>query len=324
VQLRQINTDMIHVQRAVSESQDSIRHILKARYYQSRKENQPLLDSSNAQIQHRAAHYHQAISTAQYQLMQDLQKQLDALNDVANQIRQKQIELNDLTRQQQQKSHILEAEQQRKSLTVATLSQEMQSKKNRLEQLLANEKNLTNLINKLNRIQQAQKRTAKKTVTLETSPLTKSIATKSLAPPLPDRPGKEGGVFAALKGKLSLPVAGTITARFGEPRAEGTTWKGIFIQAQVGQSVKAIAEGKIVFAQWLRGFGNMIIVDHGEGYMSLYGQNESLIKQVGALVKKGEPIALVGHHAESQEAGVYLEIRRYGQPQNPLKWALTA
>ena len=92
----------------------------------------------------------------------------------------------------------------------------------------------------------------------------------------------DGSPFSSLKGRLSLPVRGELANRFGSPRADGgITWKGLFIRSAMGGDVKAIAGGRVVFADWLRGFGNLMIVDHGSSYMSLYGNNETIHKKVG-------------------------------------------
>jgi septal ring factor EnvC (AmiA/AmiB activator) len=109
--------------------------------------------------------------------------------------------------------------------------------------------------------------------------------------------------------------------RFGARReGGGVSWKGLFIRATQGAAVKAIATGQVVFADWLRGFGNLIIVDHGEGYMSLYSNNESLYKQVGEKVQPGDAIATVGNSGGQPEPGLYFEMRHQSRPVNPLLW----
>jgi septal ring factor EnvC (AmiA/AmiB activator) len=134
-------------------------------------------------------------------------------------------------------------------------------------------------------------------------------------------PGRVGGAFGALRGKLKLPVAGQIANYFGSARADGgTTWKGLFIRAADGAPVRAVAAGVVVFADWLRGFGNLMIVDHGEGYMSLYSNNESLYKQAGDAVKTGETIATVGNSGGQESPGVYFELRHQSRPINPMTW----
>jgi septal ring factor EnvC (AmiA/AmiB activator) len=137
---------------------------------------------------------------------------------------------------------------------------------------------------------------------------------------LPDRTF-DGKPFASLKGKLSLPVKGSITNKFGAQRPDSTVlWKGLFVRASANQSVKTVAAGRVVFADWLRGFGNLLIVDHGNGYMSLYGNNETLYKQVGDVLNGGDTIASVGNSGGNDESGLYFELRHEGIPLDPTKW----
>jgi murein hydrolase activator len=133
--------------------------------------------------------------------------------------------------------------------------------------------------------------------------------------------GFVGLAFESLRGKLKLPARGELAGRFGTPRENGSlTWKGVFIKAESGQSVRAVADGRVVFADWLRGFGNLLILDHGSGYMSLYGNNESLLKSVGENTQAGENIASVGSTGGALESGVYFELRHEGKPFDPMKW----
>lgn len=127
--------------------------------------------------------------------------------------------------------------------------------------------------------------------------------------------------FPTLKGHLRLPVRGELMNRYGSPREEGgVTWRGLFIRAAVGDVVHAVADGRVVYADWLRGFGNLLILDHGGGYMSLYGYNEGLLRQVGDAVKGGEAVAQVGASGGAEESGLYFELRYDGKPFDPLRW----
>jgi septal ring factor EnvC (AmiA/AmiB activator) len=137
---------------------------------------------------------------------------------------------------------------------------------------------------------------------------------------LPDASG-DGNPFAQLKGQLRLPVRGELRNRFGGQREDsGLSWKGLFIAAPAGQDVKAIAAGRVVFADWLRGFGNLLIIDHGAGYMSLYGYNEALYKQVGETARGGETVAAVGNSGGNGDSGLYFEVRYQGKAFDPLGW----
>ena len=136
--------------------------------------------------------------------------------------------------------------------------------------------------------------------------------------------GPEGpeGLFSSLRGKLRLPVRGELLARFGSPHPEGSgSSKGVFIRSAEGQQVRAVAAGRVVFADWMRGFGNLLIVDHGETYLSVYGNNETLLKQPGDAVSPGEAVAIVGSTGGSAETGLYFELRHLGKAFDPLRWS---
>ncbi len=127
--------------------------------------------------------------------------------------------------------------------------------------------------------------------------------------------------FVSLKGRLDLPVRGELMNRYGTPREEtGTTWKGLFIRSVSGETVHAVADGRVVYADWLRGFGNLLILDHGSGYMSLYANNDGLLRKVGESVRGGDPIAHVGASGGNVDSGLYFELRRDGKPFDPLGW----
>ena len=139
--------------------------------------------------------------------------------------------------------------------------------------------------------------------------------------PEPSEGGSEQSSFAQLKGKLRLPIRGELVNRFGARRSEGgPQWKGLFIRAVSGQDVRVVATGRVVFAEWMRGFGNLLIVDHGADYLTIYGNNESVLKAVGEEVRTGDAVATVGATGGSPESGLYFEIRRQGKPFDPLKW----
>ena len=126
--------------------------------------------------------------------------------------------------------------------------------------------------------------------------------------------------FAALRGRLPWPASGRIVSRFGTPRLGGLFWDGVMISAPEGREVRAVHHGRVAFADWLRGLGLLMIVDHGDGYMTLYGHNQSLFKEVGDWVEADEAIALVGSSGGRERAGVYFGVRFKGRPVDPAKW----
>lgn len=127
--------------------------------------------------------------------------------------------------------------------------------------------------------------------------------------------------FETLKGRLRLPVRGELMNRYGAAREEsGSSWKGLFIRAASGEMVRAVADGRVVYADWLRGFGNLLILDHGKGFMSLYAYNDGLLRQVGEKVRAGDPVASVGSSGGQADSGLYFELRRDGKPFDPMRW----
>ncbi len=127
--------------------------------------------------------------------------------------------------------------------------------------------------------------------------------------------------FSKARGSLPWPVQGTITQRFGRPRNQGKMrWQGVRLKAEAGALVAAVHHGRVVYADWLRGSGLLLVIDHGEGYMSLYAHNESLLREVGDWVTAGAPVATVGDSGGQTEPGLYFEIRKDGKPTDPQRW----
>jgi septal ring factor EnvC (AmiA/AmiB activator) len=132
-----------------------------------------------------------------------------------------------------------------------------------------------------------------------------------------------GGAFAQLRGQLRLPVRGTLVGRFGAPRGTGgATWKGVFVATDSGADVHAVAAGRVVFADDLRGFGNLVIVDHGDQYLSIYGNNAALLRRTGDAVKAGDVIARAGNSSGDEQTGLYFELRFRGRPFDPMNWTV--
>jgi len=149
--------------------------------------------------------------------------------------------------------------------------------------------------------------------------LTRLIA--ELSSILSDYPITSEQPFTAHKGRLTWPVAGTLLHDFGQPRVGGNIkWNGVVLAAPRGREVRAVYHGRVAFADWLAGMGLLVIVDHGEGYMTLYGYNETILKNTGDWVAPGDVIATVGDSGGRPQAGLYFELRRGTKPENPRRW----
>ena len=147
-------------------------------------------------------------------------------------------------------------------------------------------------------------------------------ARTTLGPMVSSDGANYGGAFSAARGKLPWPVNGRLLARFGDARGSDARakWDGVMISANPGTQVRAVHGGRVVFADWLRGAGLLVILDHGNGYLSLYGHNQSLLKNAGDIVKAGEAISTVGDSGGQDAAGLYFAIRQQGRPADPSQW----
>ena len=231
----------------------------------------------------------------------------------------------ELKTKQEAEKKTLEQQKKQKSKVVKTLSNEISAQRGEIKKLSRDEKNLSNLVERLAKIIPKKIKKSIKKSKKYTSIDSIDEKPEQVVASVDETPSNDyaGSNFSALKGKLRLPARGELMNRFGSKREDtGITWKGLFIKAAEGADVKTVASGRVVFADWMRGFGNLIIVDHGSGYMSLYGNNQAVLKNVGDEVTAGDAIAAVGNSGGNDSNGVYYELRRNSQPFDPLSWSL--
>ena len=214
-----------------------------------------------------------------------------------------------LRKKKEKNAKKLEKRKKAKKITLSKISKKLKSQKSKKQKLQQDEKKLSNLVKNLMlklKAEEKKRRVEKKEIT-DKKKIVDIEAYKIN--------------FAKLKKKLKLPIKGKIIHKYNSKRRDtGTRWKGLFIKAKEGSNVTSVASGQVVFSDWLRGFGNIIIIDHGKSYMSLYGNNDSLLKQKGEYIKGGDVIALSGNSGGNKNNGLYYELRHNGKPFNPLKW----
>lgn len=214
-----------------------------------------------------------------------------------------------LRKKKEKNAKKLEKRKEAKKITLSKISKKLKSQKSKKQKLQQDEKKLSNLVKNLMlklKAEEKRRRLGKKEIT-DKKKIVDIEAYKIN--------------FAKLKKKLKLPIKGKIIHKYNSKRRDtGTRWKGLFIKAKEGSNVTSVASGQVVFSDWLRGFGNIIIIDHGKSYMSLYGNNDSLLKQKGEYIKGGDVIALSGNSGGNKNNGLYYELRHNGKPFNPLKW----
>ncbi len=234
--------------------------------------------------------YHGYLSRARLDLMNDLGLVLEQLNET---LQQQEIQRNDLRRladRQDVELRHLEAARVVREQALRTVEGRVQTRQQQLAELERDAAELAQLLDEL------------------------ASALADIPPEI------EVPSIADLRGQLSHPVRGEIRHRFGEARAGDLTWNGWLIEAPVGTDVSAIAYGRVAYSDWLRGYGLILIIDHGDGFMSLYAHNEALLRDVGDWVRPGDVIASVGNSSGSGQSGLYFELRRNGQPINPTGW----
>ncbi|MCX7170234.1 MAG: peptidoglycan DD-metalloendopeptidase family protein [Proteobacteria bacterium] len=281
-----------------------------------------LLAGSDPNQAARDLHYLTLLSRAKADLLGVLRTTLAEKHKLAAAARSKRDELVAVEQQQQQQRVALLAQQQRHQAVMARLADKIKLQQREIGALKRDEQRLGKLIEGLARIVAKAARSPRPAPVKPGRRAAQAPAQAPLNNQLTPETLSFSGNFARLKGSLHLPVRGQLANRFGTPRAEsGATWKGLFIRAAEGGEVKAIAPGRVVFADWLRGFGNLLILDHGDTFLSVYGNNQSLFRQVGDTVTAGEVIATIGNSGGNPESGLYFELRQQGQAVDPLKWA---
>ncbi len=241
----------------------------------------------------RSSVYFQYFHLARQQQLEQIDQSLADLSDDQRQLYSEQKKQNALYQTRKQQQQQLNAQNKQRQLTLNQLERKIDQQSDRITELKAEEKALQQVFT--------------------------SIAKK--AEKKPAKAYKSTTQFSKLKGQLPWPLKGKVSARFGTKRNLGKlTWQGIMIDAPSGKEVRSIASGQVVFSGWLRGFGLLIIVDHGDKYMTLYGNNQTLLKEVGDMVDANELIAQSGDKGIRQYAGLYFEIRYKGSPTNPKNW----
>jgi len=265
---------------------------VRAAYVMGRQQRlKILLNQQEPAVVSRMLVYYDYLNRARVSQMAQISSILHDLQQTEREIAGQNERLQSLRVIEQDEQQQLAASRQQRQRVLRELDRDLQDKGARLARLQQDAQQLQALIRKLQQ-------------TLDELPQVKTD----------ERPLK------ALKGQLSWPLKGRLLARFGSRKAGNLRWDGVMIGAPEGRKVKAVHRGRVAFADWLRGFGLLLIIDHGDGYMTLYGNNQSLFKETGEWVEAGEPVALAGSSGGRRESGVYFGIRVKGKAVNPRKW----
>ena len=328
--LAQLRADNDATRLSVTRQQQQLAQLLNQQYMSGRDDTAKLLMNGQDPNQlTRNLHYYAYLAQARSALIASLQAGLARLDKLAQEQQQKQVQLDSIRQQRLAQRQQLEVQRQEKRRVIDKLGAQIQSQRKEIATLERNEKHLTQIVEALAKAAAkraaAEKAAAARRKHHKPAHKRSQEAIQETPRSRPETSLPEAAItgtsFGRLKGRLELPVHGELVHRFGTPRERGgSLWKGLFFKARAGQPVHVVAAGRVVFANWLRGFGNLIIVDHGNGYMSLYSNNETLYKQVGDAVRAGETIAAVGNSGGDPDAGLYFELRYQSRAFDPMSW----
>jgi septal ring factor EnvC (AmiA/AmiB activator) len=272
-----------------------------------------LLAGGDPNVAARDRHFLALLSRAKADLIAGLKRDAAETRRLTEVVRERSEKLADLVHREEQERANLRQRQQERQVVLAKISKQIKEQRREIDTLKHNESRLANLIESLAK-RPVRSKPAKPARSGKGSelPLAQTVTAE------PDNPT---GAFARLRGKLIRPAAGAVAGRFGARRDDGqSVWKGLFIRAAEGADVRAVAPGVVVFADWLRGYGNLLIIDHDDDFLSVYGNNQSLLADVGQKVGAGKAVATVGASGGQPESGLYFELRHRGRAFDPLKW----
>lgn len=350
-QLARVEAEQREVESRIAARRDELADWLRRHYVHGAADGvAPLLSARDPNQLARDAHYLEYLGRARLALIDDLRADLSEKAARAADIALRRDRVAGLEAEQRKQRTALEAVEATRKKALTAIAAQLSTQKREVSALREDEQRLARLIDTLvQRAREAaareaarraaeqraaERRAAAERLAAQRAAQDRGDAGSTTTPPAPRRaepvvaevrksagPTPTGVAFGQLRGQLRFPVRGELVGRFGAQRAEGgTTWKGVFIRATSGSDVRAVASGEVVYSDWLRGYGNLLIIDHGSDYLSVYGNNDALLKVVGDAVGGGEAIASVGASGGGADSGLYFEIRHQGRPLDPMQW----
>ena len=289
--ITELNTNLVSQKARLKEHQQLLAHLARRAYLNGQQEYLKLLINQQdpADIQ-RMLSYYRYLQLAHVTEIDQLEAAISALLETQQQLTEVTLLAKQTLTELNQQQGALNERRSEHAQLLALLVNDYQDNQIKLDRMVKDEARLADLLTRLRRQPEAT-------------------------------PDPDFKPFASARNQLNWPVNGTIKHRYGQRRT-GTTqrWHGVFFATSSGAEVRAVHGGRVAFADWLRGFGLLIIVDHGEEYMSIYGQNQLVIPEAGSWVEKGELIAHSGASTGGNDSGLYFEIRHHGKPLDPAKW----
>ncbi len=288
---QQLGNDLVEHEAHLGEQSTELAAQVRAAYMSGNQEKvKMLLNQRDPATLGRVMAYYRYLNDYRAENILAVMEQIRRLDELRKQIAVEETRLAELVRGRYAELGRLNTSQASRQALLASLRKKIADEGQEVERLAAQEQDLTRLISELTSI-------------------------------LSDYPISSEQPFTSHKGRLTWPIVGTLLHDFGQPRVRGKLkWNGVVMAAPRGQEVRAVYHGRIAFADWLAGMGLLVIVDHGEGYMTLYGYNETVLKNAGDWVAPGDVIATVGDSGGQQQTGLYFELRRGTRPVDPRQW----
>ena len=342
--LEKLSVSQEALETAVAQQRNRLEKMLRGQYVGGQDDRvKLLLSGDNPNRIARELRYLGYVSAEQSKAIDILQQNLAAIEANKLDAEEARNALEDIAEEQREQKALLEKEKNKRKALLSQLSTQLSSQRKQAGNLTRDEERLSSLVEKLAaliaqqrkaeeeeakrraRAKAEQKQAAKGRSADKSAERPEAGPAKAASKAAPESepeppPANDGSGFASLRGKLKSPVKGELVASFGARRADGPNWKGLFIKAAEGAEVKTIAAGEIIFADWMRGFGNLLVVDHGGQYMTIYGNNQSLLKRPGDKLKAGDVIATVGNSGGNEQSGLYFEMRYQGRAIDPSSW----
>ena len=353
-QLTALSKNQQELETSIAKQRARLSKILRNQYQNRQQDHLKLmLSGENPNQIGRELRYLGYVSLAQSKVITELDNNLRAVEENKTKAEEARAALEEIAQEQREQKALLEKEKNNRKGLVTKLSSKLQNQRKEAGNLAKDEERLASLVDRLANLI-AQQRKAEEAAALakkrtkqskEVTASRERSTEKSVEKPAAKNTEKEASNnvlnkpssnvdteedsapeysahndFAKLRGKLRMPVKGELVASFGSKRNDGPSWKGLFIKAGEGTDVKAAADGVVIFADWMRGFGNLLIIDHGSQYMTIYGNNQSLLKRPGDKVKIGEVVAAAGNSGGNEHSGLYFEMRHQGRAIDPLVW----
>ncbi len=356
VKLARLSQAQSRLAKTIADQRQRLSRVLREQYVAGTEDRiKLLLSGDNPNRINRELQYMGYVSRAQATLINALHANMQAIESNKTAAQEARDELEEIAQEQRLQKAQLEKEKSRRATLLTQLSSKLAAQRREAGNIERDEQRLAGLVDRLAKLVEEQRKAEavardklhqeqaaraktpndggsdKKVSSVKTparnpdaidndEPPQKLLSRNELTTsPNVQVPGFEQA-FASLRGQLRLPVKGDLVAKFGSKRGDGPAWKGLFIRAAEGAEVKAVATGQVIFAEWLRGFGNLIIIDHGNQYMTIYGNNQAVLKRAGDVVKSGDVIASAGNSGGNEQSGLYFEMRHQGRAFDPLGW----